>query len=175
MREDNTGSDFAEESKRKMGLLRLERPESSKRSMGLLRPRRSRWSPSRWSPSRWSPSESSKRSMGLLRLGRGDSEASMPQEDDKRSMQLLRLGRKRNDDYFEVEPEDGLVDQMRPRSVITNHSNSQSLAQTTHSPLRRLSKTSILRSFPFTFGDSEPLSQISAIAKIRTCRTVCAN
>ena len=90
MPEDQAGSDFVDESKRKMGLLRLGR-------------------------SRWSPSESSKRSMGLLRLGRGGDDAS---EDDKRSMQLLRLGRKRDgDEDFVVDP-DVLDDQTRPRSVV---------------------------------------------------------
>ena len=77
--EDDGGSDFTEEAKRSMGLLRLGR-------------------------SRWSGPESSKRSMGLLRLGRSDSDGSNV-EDDKRSMQLLRLGRKRNnvDNYDDVD------------------------------------------------------------------------
>jgi len=95
MPEDHAGSDVIDESKRKMGLLRLGR-------------------------SRWSPSEASKRSMGLLRLGRAGADAWSSQDDDKRSMQLLRLGRKRNgDEEFVVDP-DALGDQIRPRSVIVN-------------------------------------------------------
>jgi len=110
--------------------------EESKRKMGLLRLGRSRWG----ATGAEAEPVSAKRSMGLLRLGRagtGTHDGDDDDEAEKRSMQLLRLGRRNDEDRILDEEPNSFQEPRQSRSACIKgpgYSSADSLGHGGHVP-----------------------------------------